>query len=320
MVKKVLILSVLSLWVLMCSPVHAAKVVSIGTAPAGGAWYAIGGVLAEVISQNVDGVTAVAEVTGAAVENVKLLGTKKIDLGFTINAVASAGFLGKTPFKAKYDNIRILASSIQKGYLQIVTLKGSGMKFISDLKGKRVAVGPQGHGSLVRLKEIFKVLGWGFGFKQIKPVYLPYVQALTALGDKRVDAAVLYVAPPAPAIKSFSVNHDIDLLTFKPENQKAITKNYPHYLEVSIPKGTYKGVDTDIQSVATANVIMVRAGLDEETVYRITKALFDNIDRIRASHPSVKKFTLEAAIKGTDVPFHPGSIRYFKEKGIWSGK
>lgn len=320
MVKKLSILSVLSFLVLTCSPVQAARVISIGTAPAGGAWYAIGGVLAEVITQNVKGVTAVAEVTGAALENVKLLGTKKIDLGFTINAIARAGFRGMKPFPKKYSNIRILASSIQKGYLQIVTLKGSGIKFVSDLKGKRVAVGPQGHGSLIRLKEIFKILGWGFGFKQIKPVYLPYLQSLTALGDRRIDAAVLYVAPPAPAIKSFSVNHDIELLTLKPANQKAIIKNYPYYLGVSIPKGTYKGVDTDIQTVATANVIMVRAGLDEDTVYRITKALFDNIGRIRASHPSVKKFSLEEAVKGTDVPFHPGAIRYYKERGVWPGK
>jgi TRAP transporter TAXI family solute receptor len=305
--------------IFMAEQSFGAKVISIGTAPSGGAWYGIGGALADVITKNVEGVTAIAEVTGAAVENVKLLGTKKIEIGFTINALAEAGFEGKPPFKERYDNIRTLVSSIQEGYLQIVALKGSGLKYVSDLKGKRVAVGPAGHGSLIRLKEIFQILGFGFSFDQIDPVYLPYSQSLTALGDRRVDATVLYVAPPAPAIKAFCVNHDIELLALKEENRQAALKKYPHYMAVEIPAGIYKGVDKPIPTVATANVIIVDAGLDEGLVYNITKAIFENIDRIRAGHPSAKGFSLDVATKGSAVPFHPGAIRYFKERGVWSG-
>lgn len=292
------------------------KVISIGTAPPGGAWYGIGGALADVITTEVEGVKAVAEVTGAAIENVKLLGTRKIDMGFTINDIAKAGYEGKEPFKEKYPNLRTLVSSIQKGSLQVVALKGGGMEYVSDLKGKRVAVGPAGHGSLKNLREIFEVLG--FTFNDIKPVYLPYEQSLTALGDKKVDAAVIYVAPPAPSIKEFAITHDIVLLGLKEEELNNLVKKYPSYIPDKLSKNLYKGMDKDVLSVSTANVILVDEKMSEELVYKITAAIFKHIEKIRASHPSAKEFSLQVATKGASVPFHPGAIRYYKEKGIWS--
>ncbi len=291
------------------------KVISIGTAPPGGAWYGIGGALADVITNEVEGVKAVAEVTGAAIENVKLLGTRKIDIGFTINDIAKTGYEGEAPFKEKYSNLRTLVSSIQKGSLQVVALKGAGLEYVSDMKGKRVAVGPSGHGSLKNLREIFEALG--FTFNDIKPVYLPYEQSLTALGDKKVDAAVIYVAPPAPSIKEFAITHDIVLLGLKEEELNNLVKKYPNYIPDKLFKNLYKGMDKDILTVSTANVILVDAGLSEELVYKITQAIFKNIEKIRAGHPSAKGFSLQVATKGASVPFHPGAIRYFKEKGVW---
>lgn len=316
MVKKMCV------FVIMCglvfaSSAQAEKVISIGTAPAGGTWYAIGGAVADIITKHVKGVTAIAEVTGAAVENVKLLGTKEVEIGITINAIANAGYLGKRPFKEKYTNIRQLLSGFQHGYLQIFALKGSPIQYIDELKGKRVAVGPAGHGSLVRLKEIFKVLGWGFGFDAIKPVYLPYKQSVTLLTDKRVDAAVLYMAPPVPAIKAAEVTHDIKLLRLRDEHREAILKAYAHYVPKVVPKSAYKGLDEDIPTVATPNIIMVDADLDERLVYQITKAIFEHIDAFRASHPSVKTFSVEGAVTKGIIPFHPGAIKYYKEQGVW---
>jgi len=312
--KKFLILLVM---VMLAFPLSASAkdMISIGTAPAGGAWYGIGGALADVITKNVPGVTAVAEVTGAAIENVKLLGTHKIDIGFTISTIGKLGYDGKPPFKEKYTNLRTLASSIQTGFLQVVVLKGSGLTTVDQLKGKRVAVGPPGHGSLKQLQEIFGIMG--FGFKDISPVYLQYDQSLTALGDRKVDAAVMYMAPPSPAIKEFSLTNDINLLELTAAHQDALMKKYGHYVAKSIRAGTYKGVDRDIRTVGTANVLLIDAALDDGLVYQITKAMFENIDKVRAGHPSAKAFSLEDATQGSTVPFHPGAIRYYKEKGVW---
>jgi len=291
------------------------QVISIGTAPAGGAWYAIGGALADVITKNVDGVIANAEVTGADVENARLLGSKEIQLSFNINVTAEAGYEGKPPFPKAYKNLRTLVSNIQMGYLQIVSLEYSEINNVSDLKGKRVAVGPSGHGSLLRLKEIFETIG--FTFDDIVPIYLPYDQSLNALGDKKVNAAVLYVAPPASAIAEFSLTHNIKLISFKEETRKRILEKYPYYTAVEIPSNTYKNVDYAIPTVATGNVILIDETLDEEIVYKITKSIFENIDKIRSSHPSAKDFSLDIATKGSTVPFHPGAIKYFKEQGVW---
>ena len=140
---------------------------------------------------------------------------------------------------------------------------------------------------------------------------------MTALVDRKVDAAVLYVAPPAPAIKEFSLTNDINILELKEPSQDALLKKYGHYVAKFIPKGTYKGVDKDIRTVGTANIIMIDAGMDEAQVYKITKAIFENIDNVRAGHPSAKGFNLEDATKGSTVPFHPGAIKYFKERGVW---
>lgn len=317
MSRKILLVFVL-IGLMFAPSVQAAEVLSIGTAPAGGTWYAVGGALADIINQHVKGVKATAEVTGAAVANVKLLGTKEIQIGFTINTIGKSGFGGTPPFKEKYTNIRAMFSSIQKGCLQIFALEGSDLVYVSDLKGKRVAVGPAGHGSLVRLREIFQVLG--FTFDEINAVYLPYNQSLTALGDKRVDAAVLYMPYPAPAAKEFGVTHKIKVLRFKEENRKAILEKYPHYDEDEIPKATYEGQGQSVPTVATANVILVDADLDEQLVYNIVKAVFENIDKFRASHPSVKKFGLEVATRSALVPFHPGAIKYYKERGVWQEK
>ncbi|TET82344.1 MAG: TAXI family TRAP transporter solute-binding subunit [Desulfobacteraceae bacterium] len=317
MLKKISWLVILFSLVFVSSA-QAAKVISVGTAPAGGTWYAIGGALADIITKHVEGVNATAEVTGAAVANVKLLGTKEIQIGLTINAIAKQGYEGRRPFKQKYTNIRSMISSFQKGYLQIFTLAGSDLVYVSELKGKRVAVGPAGHGSLIRLKEIFKTMG--FSFDDIKPVYLPYGQSLRVLGDRKVDAAVLYMAPPVPAVKQFSVTNKVKLLRLKEENRKAILAKYPHYVPEVVPKFSYEGQDQSIPTVATANVILVDQDLEEQLVYNIVKAVFENIDKLRASHPSMKKFSLDMATIGSLVPFHPGAVKYYKEQGVWTGK
>lgn len=315
MARKISVLMV-AFCLLFTVSAGAEKVISIGTATPGGSWYAIGGTVADIITKKVKDVTALSEVTGGAVVNVKLLGTQKVQMGITINAIANAGYKGKRPFKEAYTNLRTLLAGFEKGNLQIVTLKGSGIEYVDQLKGKRVAVGPKGHGSLIRLKEIFGTMG--FGFDDITPVYLPLTQAMTVLGDKRVDASVMYMAPPTPAIKQFELTHDIALLKLKEAHRRMILDKYAHYVPEVIPKGSYEDVDIDIATVATPNVIIVDAGLDDDLVYSIVKAIFDNLDTFRAAHPSVKRFNVETAPRGGLAPYHPGAIKYYKEKGVWN--
>ena len=132
-----------------------ARVINIVTAPPGGSWYVIGGTLASIINDAVPGVQAVAEVSGGAEENVRLVGTGQSNLGFVISKTALQGYQGEAPFAQPFTSLRMLLSNLDIGRINVVVLEGSPLDNVCALKGRRVGVGPSGHGSLANLREIF---------------------------------------------------------------------------------------------------------------------------------------------------------------------
>ena len=317
MFKKVSVL-ILVVGFFFVSSAYSKTMFTMGVGMPGGSWYAVGGVLTDIINNNVKEVTATAQTTGGAIHNIKLLGTNKVYMCTTINVIARSASKGEKPFKEAYTNIRSMLPNLETGILQVFALAESDINYISDLKGRRVMVGPQGHGSHIRLREIFPLVG--FGFNEIKAVYLPYQQAMAALGDKKVDAVVLYMSAPALAAKQFAATRGMKLLRLKDEHRKAVLSKYPFYLDKVIPEGTYEGQNEAVRSVATGNGFYISSEVSDEIAYKITKAIFENIDKIKASHPSVKNVSLETATEGALVDFHPGVIKYYKEKGVWTGK
>ena len=293
------------------------RIVSIVTAPPGGGWYVMGGALASVINDTVPGVQAIAETSGGAEENVRLVGTGQSNLGFVISKTALQGYEGREPFNRRFENLRMLLGNLDIGRIHVIVLDGSPLKDICELKGRRVGVGPSGHGSLANLREIFSA-GCGFTFDDITPIYLPYDQALTALSDARLDAGVIYVSPPIPAITAFGVSHEYRLLPLNERAQDAVIERYPYYLKTTIPAKAYAGLARDVAVVGTSNGLMADAELPEDLVYQITKATFDNIQRIRESYPTLANFSLEVAPTGGLIPYHDGAIRYYRERGVWA--
>jgi TRAP transporter TAXI family solute receptor len=294
------------------------RVVNIVTAPPGGGWYVMGGALASLINDAVPGVQAVAEVSGGAEENVRLVGTGQSNLGFVISKTALQGYQGQEPFSQAFTNLRMLLGNLDTGQIHVVVLDGSPLDDVCDLKGRRIGVGPSGHGSLSNLREIFSA-GCGFTFEDITPIYLPYDQALSALGDRRLDAAVLYVSPPIPAISEFGVTRRFRLLPLAEAARDAVLARYNYYLKTAIPAHAYAGLTADVPVVGTSNGVMVSADLPADLVYAITKATFEHIDRLRASYPTLASFSLEVAPKGGLIPYHEGAIRYYRERGVWPG-
>ena len=292
------------------------RVINIVTAPPGGSWYVIGGALASIINGAVPGVRAVAEVSGGAEENVRLVGTGQSNLGFVISKTALQGYQGQPPFSQPFTSLRMLLGNLDIGRLHAIVLDTSPLADICDLKGRRVGVGPSGHGSLANLREIFSA-GCGFTFDDLTPVYLPYDQALTALADGRLDASVIYVSPPIPAIAEFAAVRKFKLLPMTEAARDAVAARYGYYLKTEIPANAYTGIAQPVPVVGTSNGLMVSADLPEELVYRITRATFDNIDRVRNSYPTVAKFSLEVAPKDGLIPYHDGAIRYYRERGVW---
>jgi TRAP transporter TAXI family solute receptor len=292
------------------------RIVNIVTAPPGGGWYVIGGVIASVINDAVPNVQANAEASGGAEENVRLVGTGQSDLGLVIHKTALQGYRGEAPFNQPMPNLRMLFGNLEVGRLHVVVLPNSPVKDLCELKGKRVAVGPTGNGSLGNLREIFSS-GCGFTFDDITPIYLPYDQSLSALGDRRLDAAVLYITPPIPALSEFGAMHEYRLLEISEPIRDAVVKAYPFYLKINIAANSYRPVTQDIPVLGTANGVMVNAELPDDLVYAITKATFENIDRVRSSYPTLGGFSLEVAARAGLIPFHEGAVRYYREQGVW---
>ena len=292
------------------------RVLNIVTAPPGGGWYVMGGALASVINDAVPGVQAVAEVSGGAEENVRLVGTGQSTLGFVISKTALQGYQGQAPFAQPFTGLRMLLGNLDIGQIHVVVLGDSPLDDICDLNGRRVGVGPTGHGGLGNLREIFSA-GCSFTFDDITPAYLPYDQALSAVGDGRLDAAVLYISPPIPAVAEFGATRRYRLLPLTEASRDAIVARYPYYLKTVIPARAYSVLTRDVPVVGTSNGLMVTADLPEDLVYQITKATFENIDRLRSSYPTLASFSLEVAPKGGLIPYHDGAIRYYRERGVW---
>ncbi len=295
------------------------SVVTLALSPAGGSWFTIGGVLADVITDFAPDVRGIAEETGGAVENVRLVGTGQSDFGFVILKIAQQGYRGEAPFNQAFPDLRMLFANFQIGRLHMVVLEDLPLESVCDVQGRQVAVGPSGHGSIPNLREIFSA-GCGFTFDEITPVYLPYNQALITLGDNRVDASVLYIAPPVAALSEFGATHSYRLLPLPSTAREQIISSYPYYVDVVIPAGTYDQVTADVPTVGTANGMAVNANVADEVVYKIVKAAFENLERLRESHPTLMDFGLEDAVTGGLIPFHEGAIRYYREQGVWTGE
>jgi TRAP transporter TAXI family solute receptor len=288
---------------------------NIASGPLGGSWHPIGGAMGQIINKHVEGVRVNVESTGGGVENVRLLGSKQVDIALTIAATALDGYRGAPPYQQAYSNLRTLVPSFELGYLQMVVLEESSLEWVDDIRGRRVTVGPVGHGSIPRQREIYRKIG--MSFEDFTPVYLPYLESLQALGDGRVDVSIVYNAPPASIIKQFGVTNGFRLLSLHEQHLKALTQEHPYFLPVTIPKDVY-GLERerDTLTAATSNAVLVRESLPDELVYQITRALFEHLDDLRAGHPSMQSFEPQTAVLGQVLPLHPGAQRYFQELGL----
>jgi TRAP transporter TAXI family solute receptor len=286
---------------------------NIASGPLGGSWHPIGGAMGQVINKYVEGVRVNVESTGGGVENVRLLGSEQVDIALTIAATALDGYRGAPPYQRAYSNLRTLVPSFGLGYLQMVVPEESSLEWVDEIRGHRVAVGPAGHGSIPRQREIYEEIG--MSFEDFTPIYLPYLESLQALGDGRIDVSIVYNAPPASSITQFGVINGFRLLSLHEQHRKALAQEYPYFLPITIPKSVY-GLGQDTLTVATANAVLVRESLPDELVYQITRALFEHLNDLRAAHPSMQSFEPQMAVLGQVLPLHPGAQRYFQEMGL----
>jgi len=294
--------------------------VNIATGTTSGAYYPIGNAMAKIWSDKVPGVKASAQSTEASAANMNFLQQKEAEVAFTMANVAVYAYEGQDTFKGRANKDLRGMTFLYPNVTQIVVRKDSGINSLKDLEGKRFAPGATGSGTVTNSKEVLGAYGlnfWETDKSNVKADYVGFTEASELLKNKQVDAANFSGAMPLAAIMDVSNSIDIKLISLEPEMIKEIVTQYPFYYEVVIPKGTYKGQDEEVHTVALANLLLTRADLSEDLVYNLTKGIYENLPDLLNAHSITKNIKKEDSNKGMGpLPLHPGSIKYFKEVGI----
>jgi TRAP transporter TAXI family solute receptor len=289
---------------------------SIATGGTGGVYYPLGGGLAALISKHLPGVEATAEVTTASVDNMRLLHADRIALALTQSDIASDAYQGKMKGSNEKIGVRTIAA-LYSNYMHIVALDGTGIKTINDLKGKRVSTGAPGSGTEVKGLRVLEA--YGISPKDLRSQdRLGASESAAAMKDRRIDAFIWDGGLPTAAILDLAVTPGIKihLIPHGDAVAKMTAKYGPVYFVGTIPKGTYGGMETDVQVAALTNLLTAHERMDESLAYQITKLLLERTPELVAVHQAAKEITPKSAVVGSPIPFHPGALRYYKEKNI----
>jgi len=303
-----------TLTLIIAGPVAAKTVfLGIGTGGTGGIYYPYGGGVAEIWTRYVPGVRAVAEVTGASVENVKLASKGETVVGEVMGDVAVAGYNGTSKFKGKKQKILSMAI-MYPNLLQLVTLKKSPITNVEQIKGKTISSGSPGSGTNFMAEVVFKALG--IPLNSYKDTRLSFTESSNALRDGTIKLGTWSVGPGTSSIMDLATTHDVRIIPFTPEQTKKVLAANKTYSSVELAGGVYKGVDKPVPTIGVWNVLICQKSLDTDLVYKLVKALYEHNDLLCKIHPSAAYTTPENAVKYSPIPLHPGTIKYLKEKGI----
>ncbi|MGD6841685.1 TAXI family TRAP transporter solute-binding subunit [Bacillus infantis] len=286
------------------------KFLSIVTGGTGGTYFPLGGAFADIISDET-GIQANAETSGASAENMNTLKDKNAEIAFSQTDIASYAKDGKLMFEgAAVDNVSAIGT-LYPETIQIVTTAKSGIKSVEDLKGKKVSVGAPGSGTNPNAEQILEV--HGMTFDDIDKQDLSFDESTAGIQDGTIDAAFVTAGTPTGAVEGLSATEDVVIVPIEQDKIDALIEKYPYYIQDEVPSGTY-GLSDAVATVAVQAMLVVSNDLSEDTVYDITKAIFENTDKI--THAKGKLITAESALNGVGIEVHPGAQKYFDEKGV----
>ena len=287
------------------------KFLNIGTGGTAGTYYPIGGAIAEILNNNIEGMNASAQSTGATVANINMLKEGSIDMAIVQNDITYYAVNGTEMFQdKKVTNLKGIAS-LYPETCQFVTLDSAGIKSVADLKGKRVAVGAAGSGAEANARQI--LAAYGITYDDIDVQYLSFAEGASALKDGNVDAAFLTAGFPTASVQDICSQNKIRLLPVDADKADALIAKYPFYTKTVIPAGTYAGFDEDVPTISVMAMLVVNDKVDDQLGYDITKAIFSNLDRIAAAHSVGKMISKENAEKGMSLDMNAGAKKFLEE-------
>ena len=305
-----------SLLALAATGAQAQQFFRIGTGGTAGTYYPVGGMIANAVSQP-GKIIVTAQASNGSLANVTGIAGGALESGFSQADVASWAFTGKGVFEGKPNvpGLRLIANLYPES-VHLVVRKGSGIKSVADLKGKRVALDEPGSGTLIDARII--LAAYGLKDADLKPEYIKPNQAGDKMKDGAIDAFFFVGGAPAGAIAELaSSGAGIELVAIDGAQAEAIRKSDLFFSFDLIAADTYKGVGAT-RTLAMGAQWVTSDKADANTVYEITKALFSDATQktLAAGHAKGKFINLENAVKGAGIPFHPGAERFYKEVGL----
>lgn len=286
---------------------------TMGTGGTSGTYYGYGGVLGQYI-KNHAGIDVTVVATKGSQDNIQGIDAGNFQLGTVQSDVMSYAWDGTRSFEktGAVKSFRVVAGLYAEA-VQLVTLDPE-IKSVADLKGKSVSIGAPGSGVYFNAMDVLAAAG--LTEKDIQPQYQDFGESADALKDGKIDAAFVVAGAPTPAIMELYVTNNAYLVPIDGDVAKNMMDSCPFYTTYTIPAGTYEGQDEAVTTVTVKATLIVSASASEDDVYKLTKAIFENIDAISSENKKGAELSLENATSGMTAPFHAGAAKYFAEKNI----
>jgi TRAP transporter TAXI family solute receptor len=294
-----------------------AENLSIATGGTGGVYYPLGGGMAAVLSKYVQGMQATAEVTGGSVANLQLIGTGKPYLGMTMADATLDAYKGQDKFTGKPVPVRTLMV-MYPNRMHVVSIEGTGITKMADLKGKRVSTGSGGSATEVMAFRVIEAAGLDKD-KDMKRERLGVAESVNAIKDRKIDAFFWVGGLPTAAVTDLANTPGVKIrMIDHAETVPLMNKKYGNlYVQDVITKDIYRGMDRDNKQATVMNLLVAHEKMDDKTAYDIVKAVFDHRDELIRVHKEAENFKLEnQKAEASPVPWHPGAMKYFAEKGV----
>jgi uncharacterized protein len=292
---------------------YAADNLVLATGGTAGTYYPFGGAMAKIWNSKIKDMNVTAQTSGASAENVRLVNKKEVELALVQSDTLDFAFNATEAFKEPLKAMNAIAV-LYPEVIQVVVAAAGPIKSIADLKGKKVGVGAPGSGTEANFRQLLDA--YGMKKEDVNAQFLSFSESAEAYKDKHIDAFIVTAGIPNAGIMDVATQNEIRILNIPADVAAKLTQKYPFLAAVKVPANTYKGQTADVSTVAVNAVLIAGSSLKEEMVYNLTKALFENQADLAAAHAKGKELNMKTAVTGVSIPFHPGAVKYYKEKGL----
>ena len=309
--KKILV--ALLIVCLLFSACAGTESVRLATGGNTGTYYAYGTAMAKILGEKT-GVAFTVESTGASKANIQLISAGDVQMAIVQNDVMEYAYKGTDLFAGESTTDFMAMAGLYTEVCQVIANPSSGITSIEDLRGKRVSVGDAGSGVEFNAAQILSA--YGITFADIQKQNLSFAASADAIKNNQIDAFFCTAGAPTTAITELATTNAITVLEVDEAHAAQLQASYPFYVRFPIPAGTYNGVAEEKWTVAVKATLIVSGKLSEDTVYKLTKALFENQPELLTAHAKAAELNAADAVQSVTVPFHPGALKYYKEVGV----